>query len=192
MSYFAASLQVKLLGKSRRIAAGGLGWPALWLAFVVLATGCASGTADQAPVPRPQVPTPSADVNVNTAWRDAKLVAAREPGRQPAMGAGASMQPVYGSTTMLVINPIAYDQLRAGMSVAYLNRRGVRVVHQLVEKADDGWTVMGLNNEQEDEERVTRQNLIGAIYASFNYDADEPPSKTGSTPARQSSGSPSR
>jgi hypothetical protein len=123
----------------------------------------------------PPVP-PSANVNVDQAWHDAKMVAERQPGRMPAVGAGASMQPVYGDNTMLVISPIDYGQLREGMSVAYLNRRGVRVVHRLVEKVDGGWQVIGLNNEREDEDLVTRQNLIGVVYASFNYE-DAPPKK---------------
>ena len=136
--------------------------------------GCASPdlapTAKEAPVP------PSANVNVDQAWHDAKVVAGRGPGREPAMGAGASMQPVYGDNTMLVISPIAYDQLREGLSVAYVNRRGVRVVHRLVEKVDGGWRVIGLNNDREDDDLVTRQNLLGVVYASFNYD-DEPPKR---------------
>jgi hypothetical protein len=50
----------------------------------------------------------------------------------------------------------------------------VRVVHRLVIKLADGWRIMGLNNDRIDDELVTPQNLIGVIYASFNYDADEP------------------
>jgi hypothetical protein len=134
--------------------------------------GCASSdlapTAKEVPVP------PSANVNVDQAWHDAKMVAGREPGREPAMGAGSSMKPVYGDNTMLVISPIAYDQLREGMSVAYLNRRGVRVVHRLVERVDRGWRVIGLNNDREDSDLVTRLNLIGVVYASFNYDDESP------------------
>jgi hypothetical protein len=120
---------------------------------------------------------PSADVPVDQAWHDAKLVAARAPGRMPAVGTGSSMQPVYGEDTLLVINPIAFDDLRPGMIVAYRNHRGVRVVHCLVVKLADGWRIVGLNNDRVDDDVVTRQNLIGVVYASFNYDADEP-SKT--------------
>lgn len=137
--------------------------------------GCASPPSAPPKPPEPAV-SPSADVNVNDAWRDAKLVAGREPGRTPAVGAGSSMQPVYGDNTMLVISAIDYDQLRAGMTVAYVNHRGVRVVHRLVERLADGWRVQGLNNDRVDDDVVTRKNLIGAIYASFNY-TDETPEK---------------
>ena len=180
MSYFPRVLQVKLFApinpKTARYSPNGVAWHwaacAAPLAFFL--GGCASPDTGAA-AKEPSAP-PSANVNVDQAWHDAKTVAAREPGREPAMGAGASMQPVYGDNTMLVISPIAYDQLREGMSVAYLNRRGVRVVHRLIERVDGGWRVIGLNNEREDDDLVTRQNLIGMVYASFNYD-DEPPKR---------------
>ena len=142
-----------------------------WLALCLAAGGCA--TSETAGPPPAAVTPPSANVGVDQAWHDAKLVAGRGPGRQPAMGAGSSMQPVYGDNTMLVISPIDYSELREGMTVAYTNSRGVRVVHQLLEKVAGGWRVMGLNNEREDEDLVTRQNLIGVVYASFNYEDEE-------------------
>jgi hypothetical protein len=126
--------------------------------------------------PEPTVP-PSANVDVDEAWHDAKMVAAREPGSMPAAGTGSSMQPVYGDNTLLVITPIDYEQLRAGMTVAYVNHNGVRVVHRLVEKAEGGWRVMGLNNERVDADLVTPKNLLGVIYASFNYDSGATPTK---------------
>ena len=143
---------------------------ALPSALATALMGCATGplSPDTSAVP------PSANVSVDDAWRDAKLVAGREPGRTPAVGTGSSMQPVYGDQTMLVINPIAYDQLQVGMIVAYLNVRGVRVVHRLVEKVEGGWRVLGLNNARIDNELVTPKNLLGVVYASFNYDSDEP------------------
>jgi hypothetical protein len=178
MSYFPHIIQVKLFEQSRgrpgrsdplpavstRALAGSLA-VCLWIA------GCA--TAPERP-PAAAV-SPSADVPVDQAWHDAKVVAARGPGRMPAVGTGSSMQPVYGDETLLVINPIAYDDLRPGMTVAYRNQRGVRVVHRLVVRLADGWRIMGLNNDRVDEDVVTRENLIGVVYASFNYDKDELP-----------------
>jgi hypothetical protein len=177
MACFPRILQVKLFehsdnrfarcGVSRGGAARGL---SALPAILILGTGCA--TAPEA-AHEPAV-SPSADVNVDQAWGDAKAVAARGPGRTPAAGTGTSMEPVYGEDTLLVISPIAYDQLRPGMMVTYRNRRGVRVVHRLVVKLADGWRIMGLNNDRVDDDLVTPGNLIGVIYASFNYDGDEP------------------
>ena len=186
MSYFPRIIQVKLFeqfykGPWRRdprpsISIGALSGSLLvWL----LTAGCADTTE------RPPAATvsPSADVPVDQAWHDAKVVTARGPGRMPAVGTGSSMQPVYGEDTLLVINPIAYDDLRPGMTVAYRNQRGVRVVHRLVVKLADGWRIIGINNDRVDDDVVTRENLIGVIYASFNYDVDEPPKTPDRTPA---------
>jgi len=79
------------------------------------------------------------------------------------------MAPVYGDNTLLVINPIPYDDLQPGMTVAYVNSRGVRVVHKLVSRTKAGWFVIGFNNARIDEDLVTPENLIGVIYASFHY-----------------------
>jgi hypothetical protein len=151
--------------------------------------GCA-GTPDRPPAVREPAVSPSADVTVDQAWHDAKAVAARGPGRMPAVGTGSSMQPVFGEDTLLVVNPIAYDDLRPGMTVAYRNRRGVRVVHRLVVKLADGWRIMGLNNDRVDDAVVTRENLIGVIYASFNYDTDEPPKAPDQKAAPPAGGAP--
>jgi len=82
------------------------------------------------------------------------------------------MQPVFGDNTMIVITKIAYEELKGGMTVAYLNRRGRQVVHQILAQDGGGWRVQGLNNEKEDIEQVTRENLLGVVYASFA--AEEP------------------
>ncbi len=167
---------MNLFGKIRRSPRPAAIAPGAGIAFAA-AAALAWGGCSANPAPPPAQPAataaPTANVKVDEAWNDAKLVAAREPGSMPVVGSGSSMQPVYGDSTMLVIKPIAYDQLRAGMAVAYLNRNGARVVHRLVEKTPEGWRVKGLNNEQIDAELVTRRNLVGAVYASFNYETDE-------------------
>jgi hypothetical protein len=180
MSYSPPILQVKLFEQSdNRFTRCGAGLMAAvrmlsaLLSVLVLCVACTTAP-EAAPAARAPAVSPSVDVNVDQAWSDAKAVAARGSGRMPAVGTGTSMQPVYGDNTLLVISPIAYEQLRPGMIVAYRNRRGVRVVHRLVIKLADGWRIMGLNNDRIDDELVTPQNLIGVIYASFNYDADEP------------------
>jgi len=115
---------------------------------------------------------PSSNVSRVQAWKDAELVSKMGEGRASAAGSGGSMQPVFGDNTMIVISKIAYEELQAGMTVAYLNRRGHQVVHQILEKKVQGWRVQGLNNETEDLDFVTRENLLGVIYASFA--AEEP------------------
>ena len=180
MPYLSSRLQVKLLGEIGARPRGEVCRLGPFLAALLalgVAAGCQSAppTPEPAPVPPPVPPT--ANVSVDQAWADAKMVAARGPGRIPVMGTGISMQPVYGDNTLLVISPIPYNQLRGGMTVAYRNSQGARVVHRLVEEMDGGWKVMGLNNAAVDGELVTRRNLIGVIYASFNYQDGDSESK---------------
>ena len=104
------------------------------------------------------------------AWRDAELIASLGDGRLEVVGSGDSMRPMYGDNTILVISRIKFEELQSGMTIAYTNDRGHRVVHQLLVADRLGWRVQGLNNEVEDHERVTREDLIGVVYASLAYD----------------------
>jgi hypothetical protein len=117
---------------------------------------------------------PAANVTKMQAWKDATAIASLAPGRTEVIGAGDSMKPVYGENTILVISKIAYDDLKPAMNVVYLNRRGKMVVHQVLEREASGWRVKGINNPQEDKDRVTRDNLIGVVYASLAYDLEKP------------------
>lgn len=110
---------------------------------------------------------PSADVKKLQAWQDANMIAGRSQGREALVGGGRSMNPVYGENTMLVVHPIAFEKLTVGMTVVYVNRDGKRVAHQLVAKEANGWRARGLNNLQEDTELITRDNLVGVVYASL-------------------------
>lgn len=136
--------------------------------MVLMWAGCANGGEAQTPVK----PVPGTDVSRIDAWMDAEKIAARDANRVTVVGAGDSMRPIYGEGTVLVLTKIAYDALKPGMQIAYLNSRGVRVVHVLLEPDNRGWRVQGLNNEMEDRERVTRYNLIGVVYASFATDTE--------------------
>jgi hypothetical protein len=135
-----------------------------------LLAGCSSDGVGPSFASAPATPTTTA--SIGEAFSDAEAVANREPGRTTAKGTGDSMAPVYGDNTLLVINPIKYDELQAGMTVAYVNARGVRVVHKLVSRTKSGWFVIGINNARIDEDLVTPENLLGVVYASFHY-ADE-------------------
>jgi hypothetical protein len=152
--------------------------PAGILPIAILFGGCATGNASAQPAPAVGTSqstdkiVPSTNVSRVQAWKDAEMVSSMGEGRSSAVGSGGSMQPVFGDNTMIVISKIAYEELKPGMTVAYMNRRGHQVVHQIIEKGVDGWRVQGLNNETEDLDRVTRDNLLGVIYASFA--AEEP------------------
>ena len=132
----------------------------------VFLAGCATGELVSDPATKA---VPATDVGRMQAWKDAEAVVAMGKGRMTVIGAGDSMLPVYGEGTVLVLSTINFAELKAGMQVAYMNKGGREVVHVLVsyEDSSHGWLVRGLNNEAEDYARVTRDNLIGVVYASF-------------------------
>lgn len=139
-------------------------WSFSCLVFVGL-SGCA-----EVPVATAPKPAPSTDVGRSQAWKDAEQVVGRDEERISVIGSGDSMRPIYGENTVLVLTKIDYRDLKPGMQVGYVNKAGRRIVHVLLAQDPRGWKVQGLNNEIVDEERVTRFNLIGVVYASFATD----------------------
>ncbi len=118
----------------------------------------------------PTPPPPTAAVTKNQAWRDAEALAAMDPGRLSVIGAGASMRPVYGEDTVLVLQALPFASLSAGMDVAYRTRDGRVVLHRLVAREGAGWRARGLYNDREDAERVTAENLLGVVFAAFAHE----------------------
>ncbi len=131
-------------------------------------SGCAT---DDALPEAALVPPPSVAVSRSQAWKDAEALAALDPGRMTVIGSGDSMRPVYGENTVLVLQKVPFESLVVGMNVAYRNRSGRIVLHRLVEQVGSGWRVVGLNNEDEDAERVRPDNLLGIVYAAFANDS---------------------
>lgn len=129
-------------------------------AACMLLTGCVTdgGAADQ----------PKSTLAEGRVLRVAGGVQRTEPGRTLIDGGGESMAPVMGENTVVVVQPIAYADLQPEMIVAYRNRRGVQIIHQLVRREPDGWVARGWNNANIDPEKVTPENLLGVVYAFFH------------------------
>ncbi len=140
-----------------------------FLSLAVMLAGCA--TTEPTPYRADSEPAPGSDVSRLQAWKDAEALAALDPNRLTVIGTGASMRPVYGENTVLVLQKVRFVDLAEGMTVAYRNATGNVVVHTLLKRTDEGWRVAGLNNRVEDRERVTPYNVIGVVYASFAHDA---------------------
>lgn len=114
---------------------------------------------------------PSSTVTGTQAWRDAEALAALDADRLTVVGTGASMRPVYGENTVLVLQKVRYVDLAPGMTVAYRSATtGHVVVHTLLRQEREGWVTAGLNNGGDDRGRVTEFNLLGVVYASFAHD----------------------
>lgn len=111
--------------------------------------------------PRPvQAPAPEA-------WQQAGRIAAHNPGSFVLVGTGRSMQPLYAPGTILVLQPLPFNQLKRGQTVIYRSRESKVVAHVLVAKARDGWRAQGLNNRTHDMEPVRSGNLVGVVVAAF-------------------------
>lgn len=137
----------------------------LGFALILGFAGCTSAAPGSSPAP-------DGNASRREVWHDAELLAAREPGREVLLGAGESMAPVYGDGSVLVIRPVAYEQLRAGMTIVYLNQEGRRIAHRLLRQEQHGWRAGGLNNDEPDAELVTPENLLGVVYASLVHEPD--------------------
>ena len=91
-----------------------------------------------------------------------------------ARTSGTSMEPVLTKNTIIIVRPIDFDDLEVGMTVGYTNKDGYRVLHQLVRRAgSEAWIAKGINNTREDQERVTRRNLLGVLYTVLYNEASE-------------------
>jgi hypothetical protein len=83
-------------------------------------------------------------------------------------GDGDSMQPLYPPGTILVLQPVRFDQLERGQTVLYRDRDNHLVAHVLVAKARDGWRICGLNNRIHDMEPVHAGNFVGVVVAAYS------------------------
>ncbi|MDP0497119.1 MAG: hypothetical protein Q7Q73_13025 [Verrucomicrobiota bacterium JB024] len=125
-------------------------------------TGCvtdSSSTTGQAP---------SSTVSPSNARAAAYKVERLGNGRMAAQGEGVSMAPLYGDNTVVVFDPIAFDDLKPGMVVLYEARDGRLICHTLSRQIGRTWEVEGLNNPDVDADRVTADNLKGVVYATFH------------------------
>lgn len=105
--------------------------------------------------------------------RAAEQAAASIPGAEAMWGVGDSMEPLYSSHTAIVVAPIKYKELKKGMTVVYVNRRGNMVAHSLTGDLPKGWIAQGVGNAEEDEDLVTASNLIGVIVGAYSEMASE-------------------
>ena len=111
--------------------------------------------------PRP-VPVAESD-----AWERAGALARQTPGAVVLVGFGESMLPLYPPGTILVLQPLAFENLARGQTAIYRNRAHQVVAHTLVAKARDGWRSAGINNRIHDMDAVQAANLLGVVIAAF-------------------------
>jgi hypothetical protein len=112
--------------------------------------------------------TPNATiVTAGEQIKAAEKVAATIPGAEAMWGVGDSMEPLYSTHTAIVVAPVEYKNLQKGMTVVYMNSRGNMVAHSLTGDLPKGWIAQGVANDEEDDDLVTADNLIGVIVGAF-------------------------
>ncbi len=138
------------------------------LLAVFLGGGCASLPAVQegpcvatmlSPVAEPASP--------REALRLAEAYEAEHPGCETMMGTGDSMLPLYRDQTVLVVQPVAFADLRRSMTVVFVGDRGRPVAHVLTEKTPRGWRAIGLGNGEPDLTMVRYANLVGVVVKAY-------------------------
>ncbi|MFW5874229.1 MAG: S24/S26 family peptidase [Verrucomicrobiota bacterium] len=118
--------------------------------------------------------TTFAPIQYDEAFKMGQMVKFNDSGLYMARTKGTSMEPVLTKNTVVVIRPIEFEDLEAGMTVGYLNDDGYQVLHQLVRRAGkDAWIAKGINNPKEDRDRVTRKNLLGVLYTVLYNEASQ-------------------
>jgi hypothetical protein len=129
----------------------------LTLFGILLLGGCQT-------TPEPAQDSPRSTLDARSAVRLASQLEYFNPELTAALGMGDSMAPLYGENTVVLIGPIDFDDLGKGMNVAYRNNRQQIVIHQLMRKDGPAWVAKGINNPNEDREKVTRANILGVVY----------------------------
>ncbi|MGJ8650424.1 MAG: S24/S26 family peptidase [Opitutaceae bacterium] len=137
------------------------------LSLLALLTGCNTTASSKN--------TTFAPIDYNEAFKLGQMVKFNDSGAYMARTSGTSMEPVLTKNTIIIVRPIDFEDLEAGMTVGYTNKDGYRVLHQLIRRAgSEAWIAKGINNAREDKDRVTRRNLLGVLYTVLYNEASEP------------------
>jgi signal peptidase I len=111
--------------------------------------------------PAPQIVAEGSQMKI------ADQAAAAITGAQAFWGIGQSMQPLYNPNTAIVVRPIAYKDIKKGMTLVYTKRNGHVVAHSVIGEDAQGYVVQGVNNDEADRESVNERNLIGVVVAAY-------------------------
>jgi hypothetical protein len=86
-------------------------------------------------IPLSQSHTTFAPVDYDEAFKLGQMVKFRDSGAYMARANGMSMEPVLTKNTIIIVRPIEFDDLEAGMPVGDTTADSVRVRHQLIRRA---------------------------------------------------------
>ena len=110
---------------------------------------------------------PQSSLSRDKAIAFAQQTAETMGGRVFTIAPTGSMKPTLDENSVVAIETVKFEDLRAGDIVIYRDAAGLPIVHRLHQKADDRWIVLGDNNSAVDRETVSAANLVGRVCAIF-------------------------
>ncbi|WP_309383859.1 S24/S26 family peptidase [Cerasicoccus frondis] len=108
------------------------------------------------------------DVPMVRAIDDALQAAQHNQSWMVMLGKGVSMDPYYGSSSVLLVSPTPFQKLKPGMMAVFRDADGDLVGHWLVRLEGQGWVTQGANNFSEDPEIMTASAYEGVIFGVLN------------------------
>ena len=142
----------------------------LQLTFLILVIG-ASGCATS---PTVGLSAPRSNVTRQNALALARHVATTIGGQVYAVAPTGSMLPVLDEGSIVTVEKVSFDRLRAGDIIIYRDSAGKAVIHRLYEHHGDRWFVLGDNNTSIDPESLSRENFLGRVCAIFYTSSSGP------------------
>lgn len=106
---------------------------------------------------------PGSNVAFGDALKEARALIANESGWHVLKTEGVSMQPLFSSGALLVVQEGTVAEARLGMLVVYRDAAGDRVAHQVVAVEGNAVYAKGLRNFSQDPDPVTPQNILGYV-----------------------------
>ena len=99
-------------------------------------------------------------------------------GRVFTIAPTGSMKPTLDENSVVTVEIVKFDDLRAGDIVIYRDNAGLPIVHRLHQRNGGRWIVLGDNNSSADRETVTQTNLVGRVCAIFYTSSGSSPAGT--------------
>lgn len=102
------------------------------------------------------------------ALQDAETLTQTNPTWQVARVKGQSMEPFFGSNSLVVYRPVAPSEIAPGMIVVFTDSAGDMVVHQIISEESGAIRTKGFRNFRADPDILTPAQIHGAVVAVFH------------------------
>jgi CTP:molybdopterin cytidylyltransferase MocA len=140
---------------------------AAWSASVLILSCCSA--LDLRPAESGMSPMPI--LVEEDAWARAERIASEVPGGEVFVGHGEGMIPLYPNGTILVLQPLEWESIRAGMTVVVVVNSAFPMITAsgvTVEMTANGrWVLQGLANSVPFQVTLGPENYVGTVVAAL-------------------------